>query len=102
MTSKLYYIPRIPLHYCATLIITFVISNHKFRVSGPFLLFLQCSDYDNSYSFRSPTDDWPSMSTDVDESSKQAVQQHMRRGPLKSIRRVAGGVAGRFRDILVQ
>ena len=42
------------------------------------------------------------MSTDVDESSKQAVQQHMRRGPLKSIRRVAGGVAGRFKDILVQ
>lgn len=59
-------------------------------------------EYDNSYSFRSPTDDWPSMSTDVDESSKQAVQANMRRGPLKSLRRVAGGVAGRFKDILVQ
>lgn len=54
-------------------------------------------EYDNTYSFSSPTDDWPSMSTDTVESNK-AVQSHMRRGPLKTIRRVAG----RFKDILVQ
>lgn len=52
-------------------------------------------DYDNSYSFSSPTDDWPSA--DMEESNK-AVQSHMRRGPLKTIR----SVAGRFKDIIVQ
>lgn len=52
-------------------------------------------DYDSSYSFSSPTDDWPS--TDMEDSNK-AVQSHMRLGPLKSIRRVAG----RFKDIIVQ
>lgn len=58
-------------------------------------------EYDNSYSFSSPTDDWPSMSsmsTDMEESDAAFVQSHMRRGPLKSIRRVAG----RFKDIIVQ
>jgi hypothetical protein len=55
-------------------------------------------EYDNSYSFSSPTDDWPSMSTDMEEPNNKAVQSHMRRGPLKTIRRVAG----RFKDILVQ
>jgi len=54
-------------------------------------------EYDNSCSFSSPTDDWPSMSTEMEE-SKPAVQSHIRRGPLKSIRRVAG----RFKDIIVQ
>lgn len=53
-------------------------------------------DYDNSYSFSSPTDDWPS--TESEESAHKAVQSHMRRGPLKAIRRVAG----RFKDVLVQ
>lgn len=52
-------------------------------------------DYDSFYSFSSPTDDWPS--TDMEESNK-AVQSHMRLGPLKTIRRVAG----RFKDNLVQ
>jgi len=54
-------------------------------------------EYDNSYSFSSPTDDWPSMYTDTEESNA-AVQSHMRRGPLSTIRRVAG----RFKDIIVQ
>lgn len=54
-------------------------------------------EYDNSYSFSSPTDDWPSMSTDVEESN-EAVRSNMRRGPLKAIRRIAG----RFKDIVVQ
>lgn len=54
-------------------------------------------EYDNAYSFSSPTDDWPSMATEMEESSA-AVQSHMCRGPLKSIRRVAG----RFKDIIVQ
>lgn len=53
-------------------------------------------EYDSSYSFGSPTDDWPSMS--VDEEATKAVQAHMRRGPLNTIRRVAG----RFKDIIVQ
>ena len=56
-----------------------------------------CSEYDNSYSFGSPTDDWPSMSspdTVVDESTKAAVRSHMRRGPLNTMRRVAGKVKG--------
>ena len=61
--------------------------------------FYFCSEYDNSYSFGSPTDDWPSMSSpDLEESANKAVQSHMRRGPLKTIRRVAG----RFKDILAQ
>lgn len=58
-------------------------------------------EYDNSYSFSSPTDDWPSMSsmsTEMEESDAAFVRSHMRRGPLKSIRRVAG----RFKDIIVQ
>lgn len=56
-------------------------------------------EYDNAYSFSSPTDDWPSMSSpDLDESTNNAVQSHMRRGPLKTIRRAAG----RFKDILAQ
>lgn len=54
-------------------------------------------EYENSYSFTSPTDDWPSMSTNMEETNA-AVQPHMRRGPLKTIRRVAG----RFKDIIVQ
>jgi len=54
-------------------------------------------EYDNSYSFSSPTDDWPSMSTDMDTSSTP-VQSHIRRGPLKTIRRLPG----RFKDIFVQ
>ncbi|KAL7467730.1 hypothetical protein ACHAXS_007964 [Conticribra weissflogii] len=45
-------------------------------------------DYENSYSFRSPTDDWPSMSNDEIESTK--VQKNVRRGPLRAIRRIAG------------
>lgn len=45
--------------------------------------------YDNSYSFSSLTDDWPTMPM-TDEESAKAVQSHMRRGPLKTIRRVAG------------
>lgn len=53
-------------------------------------------DYENSYSF-SPTEDWPSMSSDM-EKTNTAVRSHMRRGPLKTIRRVAG----RFKDIVVQ
>jgi len=54
---------------------------------------------DSSYSFSSPTDDWPSMSTTethIDEVSAAAVKSHMRKSPLRSIRRVAG----RFKDIL--
>lgn len=66
------------------------------------LLFLRsCSDYDNSYSFSSPTDDWPSMSvteTTLDAASAAAVKSHMRKGPLRSIKRAAG----RFKDILIQ
>mmetsp|Transcript_12840 Transcript_12840/g.27878 ORF Transcript_12840/g.27878 Transcript_12840/m.27878 type:complete len:200 (+) Transcript_12840:413-1012(+) len=54
-------------------------------------------EYDSSYSFGSPTDDWPSMFPEMEESNK-AVRSHMRLGPLKTIRRVAG----RFKDILVQ
>ena len=60
-----------------------------------FLLF--DSEYDNSYSFGSPTDDWPSVSAD-EESNTAGRSPVMRRGPLKTIRRVAG----RFKDILVQ
>ncbi len=59
------------------------------------------SDYDNSYSFSSPTDDWPSMSaaeTTLDAASVAAVKSHMRKGPLRSIKRAAG----RFKDILAQ
>jgi hypothetical protein len=58
-------------------------------------------DYDNSYSFSSPTDDWPSVSSTestLDAASAAAVKSHMRKGPLRSIKRVAG----RFKDILVQ
>lgn len=57
-------------------------------------------EYDNSYSFRSPTDDWPSMSTEAVEESNSSmrVRSHMRRGPLRTIR----SVAGRFKDIIVQ
>jgi len=51
-------------------------------------------EYDNSYSFNSPTDDWPSMSTDMDKSSTPVL----RRGPLQTIRRLPG----RFKDIFVQ
>lgn len=54
-------------------------------------------EYENSYSFSSPTDDWPSMSSDMEEANT-AVRSHMRRGPLKTIRQVAG----RFKDIIVQ
>lgn len=54
-------------------------------------------EYDNSYSFSSPTDDWPSMSPEVEEATS-AVRSHMRRGPLKTIR----SVAGRFKDFIVQ
>eukprot|EP00581_Thalassiosira_minuscula_P009015 CAMPEP_0183707260 /NCGR_PEP_ID=MMETSP0737-20130205/3873_1 /TAXON_ID=385413 /ORGANISM="Thalassiosira miniscula, Strain CCMP1093" /LENGTH=151 /DNA_ID=CAMNT_0025934873 /DNA_START=355 /DNA_END=810 /DNA_ORIENTATION=+ len=54
-------------------------------------------EYESSYSFSSPTDDWPSMSPDVEEANA-AVKSHMRRGPLKTIRRVAG----RVKDIIVQ
>eukprot|EP00584_Thalassiosira_punctigera_P004487 CAMPEP_0172537684 /NCGR_PEP_ID=MMETSP1067-20121228/9242_1 /TAXON_ID=265564 ORGANISM="Thalassiosira punctigera, Strain Tpunct2005C2" /NCGR_SAMPLE_ID=MMETSP1067 /ASSEMBLY_ACC=CAM_ASM_000444 /LENGTH=182 /DNA_ID=CAMNT_0013323039 /DNA_START=352 /DNA_END=900 /DNA_ORIENTATION=+ len=54
-------------------------------------------EYDNSYSFTSPTDDWPSMSTDMEESSN-AVRSQIRRGPIRTIRHVAC----RFKDILVQ
>lgn len=57
--------------------------------------------YDNSYSFSSPTDDWPSVSSTestLDAASAAAVKSHMRKGPLRSIKRVAG----RFKDILVQ
>ena len=53
-------------------------------------------EYDSSYSFGSPTDDWPTMSTDMEESNK-AVRSHMRRGPLKTLRRVAG----RFKDVII-
>eukprot|EP00986_Skeletonema_menzelii_P013351 scaffold7689_cov139-Skeletonema_menzelii.AAC.5 len=58
-------------------------------------------DYDNSYSFSSPTDDWPSVSSTestLNAASAAAVKSHMRKGPLRSIRRAAG----RFKDILVQ
>lgn len=60
-------------------------------------------EYERSYSFGSPTDDWPSMTLDLDmeesnNAATKAVQSHMRRGPLKTIRRVAG----RFKDIVVQ
>mmetsp|Transcript_27 Transcript_27/g.42 ORF Transcript_27/g.42 Transcript_27/m.42 type:complete len:208 (+) Transcript_27:454-1077(+) len=55
-------------------------------------------EYDNSYSFSSPTDDWPSMSTADADESNSAVRSHMRRGPLRTIR----SVAGRFKDIIVQ
>mmetsp|Transcript_5240 Transcript_5240/g.11497 ORF Transcript_5240/g.11497 Transcript_5240/m.11497 type:complete len:208 (+) Transcript_5240:384-1007(+) len=44
-------------------------------------------DFENSYSFSSPTDDWPSMSNNESELSK--VQKHVRTGPLRSIRRIA-------------
>mmetsp|Transcript_18125 Transcript_18125/g.29688 ORF Transcript_18125/g.29688 Transcript_18125/m.29688 type:complete len:200 (+) Transcript_18125:231-830(+) len=57
--------------------------------------------YDNSYSFSSPTDDWPSVSSTestLDAASAAAVKSHMRKGPLRSIKRAAG----RFKDILVQ
>jgi len=47
-------------------------------------------EYDNAYSFSSPTDDWPSMSTDTNDSKK--IQSPVRRGPLRAIRRVAGRV----------
>ena len=68
-----------------------------------FLRFFSSSDYDNSYSFSSPTDDWPSMSSTettltLDEASAAAVKSHMRKGPLRSIKRAAG----RFKDILAQ
>lgn len=53
--------------------------------------------YDNLYSFSSLTDDWPSMSTDMEESNSVA-QKQMRRGPIRTIR----FVVGRFKDILVQ
>lgn len=53
-------------------------------------------EYDSSYSFGSPTDDWPTMSADMEESNK-AVRSHMRRGPLKTLRRVAG----RFKDVII-
>ena len=56
------------------------------------------SEYENSYSFSSPTDDWPSMSSLEMEETNKAVRSHMRRGPLKAIR----SVAGRFKDIIVQ
>lgn len=56
-------------------------------------------EYDNSYSFRSPTDDWPSMSSpEVDETVQSQMKSHLKRGPLKTIRRVAG----KFKDIIVQ
>lgn len=55
-------------------------------------------EYENSYSFSSPTDDWPSMSSLEMEETNKAVRSHMRRGPLKAIR----SVAGRFKDIIVQ
>eukprot|EP00574_Skeletonema_japonicum_P001492 CAMPEP_0201739484 /NCGR_PEP_ID=MMETSP0593-20130828/45806_1 /ASSEMBLY_ACC=CAM_ASM_000672 /TAXON_ID=267983 /ORGANISM="Skeletonema japonicum, Strain CCMP2506" /LENGTH=192 /DNA_ID=CAMNT_0048233755 /DNA_START=129 /DNA_END=707 /DNA_ORIENTATION=- len=58
-------------------------------------------DYENSYSFNSPTDDWPSMSatdTTLDAASAAAVKSHMRKGPLRSIKRAAG----RFKGILAQ
>ena len=61
------------------------------------ILLFTCSEYENSYSFSSPTDDWPSMSSDMEEANT-AVRSHMRRGPLKTIRQVAG----RFKDIIVQ
>lgn len=55
------------------------------------------SSYDNTYgsffSSGSPTDDWPT----VDEDTAKAVQSHMRLGPLKTIRRVAG----RFKDSIL-
>lgn len=54
-------------------------------------------EYDNSYSFSSPTDDWPSMSPEMEETNN-AVRSHMRRGPLKTLR----SVAGRFKDIIAQ
>jgi hypothetical protein len=56
------------------------------------------SEYESSYSFfGSPTDDWPTMSTDTMEEANKAVRPNMRRGPLKTIRRVAG----RFKDIII-
>lgn len=51
-------------------------------------------DYDSSYSFRSPTDDWPSMSADADDASSAAPA----RGPLRRI----GRITGRVKDIFVQ
>ena len=63
------------------------------------LLLVFHSEYDNSYSFRSPTDDWPSMSSpEVDEAVQSQMKSHLKRGPLKTIRRVAG----KFKDIIVQ
>jgi hypothetical protein len=53
-------------------------------------------DYDNTFSYQS-ADDWPSLSTDMEE-AKKSTQQHMRRGPLNAIR----SVAGRFKDVIVQ
>jgi len=55
-------------------------------------------EFDNSYSFSSPTDDWPSMSTADADESNSAVRSHMGRGPFRTIR----SVAGRFKDIIVQ
>jgi hypothetical protein len=52
------------------------------------------SEYDSSYSFGSPTDDWPTMSADNMEEPNRA---RMRRGPLKTIRRVAV----RFKDSIL-
>jgi len=51
-------------------------------------------DYDSSYSFRSPTDDWPSMSADAADASTAASS----RGPLGRICRMTG----RVKDIFVQ
>ena len=94
-TSKCFYcLPRTvyALLPPTTHSVLFMLTHTFFSAS----LLSYCSEYDSSYSFGSPTDDWPSMS--VDEEATKAVRAHMRRGPLNTIRRVAG----RFKDIIVQ
>lgn len=50
-----------------------------------------CSEYDNSFSFSSPTDDWPSMSSSqIDDMIDAKKSRPLRRGPINAIRRVAG------------
>ncbi|KAL7481560.1 hypothetical protein ACHAW6_007244 [Cyclotella cf. meneghiniana] len=46
-------------------------------------------DYENSYSFSSPTDDWPSTFDASSEVSNSRQQPAGRRRPLRAIRRVA-------------
>jgi hypothetical protein len=56
------------------------------------------SEYENAYSFSSPTDDWPSSISETNDRTQQQQPVAARRQPFKAIRRVAG----RFVDGVVR